>query len=169
MFDQQVGWTGIRFGVLAGLTCFALIVLIYLVGVNPYGEYRLLTLIFIPVFVFFGISYFKKFTDQQLGFVRAFRIGLSVTFYAALVSAMLLYAFGYVAGPEVMQEYIGEVRGMMEATKAETIKIIGEKNYLDAYEMAGKTTPFDLASDEFMKKLFVGIIASLIGAIFFRK
>src|SRR5688572_18792324 len=108
MFDQQVGWTGIRFGVIGGLVSFAFILLIYFFGLNPYGNYRLYSLIFIPIFVFFGIGYFKKFTDIELGFVKAFRVGLSVAFFAALSSAMLLYLFTFMAGPELFQEFIKE-------------------------------------------------------------
>ena len=169
MFDQAVVRIGIRYGVICGLVSFAVTLLIYFSGANPYGQTSLFSLLFMPLFVFMGCAYFKKYTDQNIGFLRALRVALSITFYAALASAMLLYIFSTLAGFDAIQRHINEMKVMLEATRAETIKLIGEANYNQTLVQLDKTTPYHLAADDFMKKLFTGFIISIVAAVYFRK
>ena len=169
MFDQAVVRTGIRYGVLCALVSFAVTLVIYLSGENPYGQTSLFSLVVMPAFIFMGCSYFKKYNDQNLGFFRALRVALSITFYAALASAMFLYIFSVFAGFEVIQRHINEMKVVLETTRAETIKLIGEANYKQTVEQLDKTTPYHLAADDFMKKLFTGLLISIVAAVYFRK
>ena len=61
MFDQAVVRTGVKFGVICALAGFAVILLLYFTGLNPYGQNSMWSWVFIPVAVFWGLSYFRKY------------------------------------------------------------------------------------------------------------
>ncbi|MDB5262967.1 MAG: hypothetical protein JWQ14_2248 [Adhaeribacter sp.] len=169
MYDQAVVRTGIRYGVLCALVSFAVTLVIFLAGHNPYGQTSLFSLIAMPAFIFAGCAYFKKFNDQNVGFLKALRVALAITFYAALASAMFLYIFSEFAGVEAIQRHITEMKVILETTRTETIKLIGEANYKLTIDQLDKTTPYYLAVDDFMKKLFTGLLISIVAAVYFRK
>jgi hypothetical protein len=171
MFDQAVARTGIKFGVIGALSGFAVTLLLYFTGSNPYGQLTWWSWIFIPVVVFWGLAYFKKFNDQELGFLRALVVGWSIAFYMALCAGMLLYIFATVAGIEPIHQHIEEMKALLAQTSAEALKakVITQQMLDETYKQLEKTTPYTLAVDDFVKRLFVGFLSAILGAVFFRK
>ncbi len=171
MFDQAIVRTGIKFGVVCALAGFAIILLLYFAGLNPYGQNSMYTWLLIPVAVFWGLHDFKKYTDQDFGFFKAFKVGWSIAFYTALCSAMLLYVFSVVAGIEPIERHIAEMKVLLEATRDAALqsKVLSDAAYQETYKQLDNTTPYMLAMDDFVKKIFVGVLAAIVGAVFFRK
>jgi len=171
MFDQAVVRTGIRFGVLCALASFVVTLILYFSNINPYGHNSMFSVLFIPVFIFLGSSYFKKYNDQNIGFLKAFRVALTITFFSALCSAMLLFIFSTFAGVELIERHIAEMKAIMlePQTKALSIKAVGQENYDLALKNLEKTSPYDLAGDDFFKKTGIGFLVSIVAATFFRK
>ena len=91
MFDVAVFRTGVRYGVMGALFGFAVLLGLYFTGNNPYGINRFYTFLFIPIFIFLGVRYYKKFVSGDLPFFKAFSVAFSISLYLALCSAMLLY------------------------------------------------------------------------------
>ena len=171
MFDQAIFRTGVKFGVLCGLAGFAIVLLIYFAGINPYGQMSMWSWVLIPVAVFWGLSYFKRYNDQELGFVKALKVGFFIAFYAALCSAMLLYVFSVVTGFEPIERHIAEMKAMLETTRDAALqsKVLSQEAYERTYNDLDKTTPGMLAVDDFVKRMVVGVLAAVVGAVFFRK
>jgi|SRR5688572_21452583 len=171
MFDQAVVRTGIKFGVICALAGFAVILILFFAGLNPYGQNSMWSWVFIPVAVFWGIKYFKRYNDQELTFFKALKVGWSVAFYAALCSAMLLYIFSAVAGLEAIERHIAEMKILLESTRNAALqsKVLTEEAYQQTYKQLDNTTPYMLAMDDFVKKIFVGVLSAIVGAVFFRK
>jgi heme exporter protein D len=169
MLNQTIIRVGIRYGVLCSLACFALVLVLYFVGYNPFGEMGRLTYLPIPVFIFLAIRYFKLFNEGNISFGKGFRVGLSVAFYTALATAMLVLVFIYLVGPEVMQNHIQEMKVLLEQTREEQVRLLGERLYEEGYKALDSITPSMLAADDFVRRIFVGGIFSLIAAVFFRK
>lgn len=169
MFDLAVIRTGIRYGVMAGVACFVVILVLFFTGQDPYGEKALFSLLLMPVFIFLGVRYFKKFNDAEIGFLKAFSVGFSVSMYGAMCSAMLLYVFATFAGPEVTQLHIHEMRAMMDANREAMISAANEQTFEEAYKLLDQLTPYQLAVQDFINKIFVGMILSLVAGVFFRK
>jgi len=167
--NQTLIRVGIRYGVLCSLACFALVLVLYFMGYNPFGDLGRLTYLPIPVCIFLAIRYFKLFHEGEIGFGRGLRVGLSVAFYTALTTAMLVFLFIYVAGPEVLQTHIAEMKALLEQTRDEQVRLLGEKTYEQGYKALNELTPGMLAADDFVRRVFVGGIFSLIAAVFFRK
>ncbi len=123
----------------------------------------------LPVFIFLGMKYYKQFLDTELSFFKGLRVGLAISFYTALVTAMLLFIFLYFFGHELVTEYIAEMQTLLEATREESIKLYGEEIYEQSYKELGSMSLSRLASFDFIARLVVGSLFSLVAAVFFRK
>lgn len=169
MLNHTIIRVGIRYGVLCSLACFLLVVALYFMGYNPFGDMGRLTYLPIPVFIFLAIRYFKLFNEGNMGFGKGFRVGLAVAFYTALTTAMLVFLFIYLVGPEIVQNHVAEMRALLDETREEQVKMLGERFYEEGYNALDALTPSMLAADDFVRRMFVGGLFSLIAAIFFRK
>jgi len=169
MFNQAIVRVGVRYGVLGGLACFAIVILQWLLGYNPLGEAGRLSFIPIPVFIFLGIKYYKQFTEAEIGFLRGLRVGLSVTFYTALSAAMLLFILLFAVGGSMIAEYVEAMKMALEAEKELQIQAFGQKMYEQSFAALDNMTPSLLATYDFVARLFSGLIFSVVAAVFFRK
>ncbi|GAB3197498.1 hypothetical protein ABID22_003405 [Pontibacter aydingkolensis] len=169
MFNQTIIRVGVRYGVLCGVVCFVLVMVLYFAGTNPFGDMGRITYLPIPIFIFLAIRYFKLFHEGEIGFGRGFRVGLSVSFYTALSAAMLVFLFVSFAGPEILQNHIAEMKMLLEETREEQIKLIGKENFETGYKAIDTLTPSMLAADDFLRRILVGGVFSLVAAVFFRK
>ena len=169
MFNQAIVRVGVRYGVLCGLACFVLVLALHLLGYNPFGDLGRATFLPIPVFIFLGIRYFKRFNEAELGFMRGLRVGLSISFYTALCTAMLVFLLVTLVGPEMVQRHIAEMKQLLEESREEQIRIMGKELYEQGYKAIESITPSMLAADDFVRRLFAGAVFSLVAAVFFRK
>lgn len=169
MFNQTIIRVGIRYGVLCGLACFALVLVLYFLGSNPLGQTGWVTYIPIAAFIFLGIRYFKLFHEGEIGFGRGFRVGLSVSFYAALSAAMLLFLLLYLAGADILAQYTADMQAMLEQTKEQQIALLGEQGYEEVYNAYKNVSPSMLAANDFLWRFIVGGFFALVAAVFHRK
>lgn len=172
MFDRAVSNTAIRYGVTGGLCTFAFIVILALLGYeSPYGDTSEFstTLVFVPVFVFLAIRYYKKFAEAELGFGKAFKVGFATTVYLAFTSAVLMCIFSLLFGGNMIQEYIILMQQQMQANKAELVKLMGETNYNAAFVGVKDMNAYQLAQRTFLYRFGMGFFVSLVFAVFFRK
>lgn len=169
MFNQTIVRVGVRYGVLCGLACFALVLVLYFTGVDPFGDLGRISFIPIPVFIFWGIRYYKEFYEGEIGFGKGLRVGLAVSLYTSLCTSMLVFILVYLAGPALLQQHIAETKALLEQTREEQIKLLGKEMYELGYQAINSITPGMLAADDFFRRLFAGLIFSLVAAVFFRK
>jgi hypothetical protein len=171
MYDQAVIREALKYGGACALTSFGALLILYFTGMNPFGSNVLLTVITLPVAIFFGLSQFKRYIDPMMGFLKALSLALMITATAALLSGTLVYGLARLAGKPALERHIAEMKAVLEepTAKAKTIEIAGKANYALALKSLEKITPFDLAADDFYKKLGIGFLLSLVGATFFRK
>jgi hypothetical protein len=169
MLNQTIVRVGVRYGVLCGLACFVILLALYLLGYNPLGNLGRWSYLPLPVFIFLGLRYFKGFYDAELGFWKGVRVSLAITFYTALCTSMLIYLMIYLAGPEMIQQHVAELRALLLETKEEQIKILGERNFEQAFKDLDTLSPSMLATYDFLSRMFVGGIFSVVAAVFFRK
>ncbi|PVY36575.1 DUF4199 domain-containing protein [Pontibacter virosus] len=169
MLDQTIVRVGVRYGVLCGLASFVIILALHLMGYNALGEAGRWSYLPLPVFIFMGLRYFKRFHDAEVGFWKGLRVSLSVTFYTAMSAAMLLYLMLYLVGPEIIQHHVVELRAMLDQSREAQIKLIGEANFEQAYQELDHLSPSMLATHDFLSRMIVGVMFSVVAAVFFRK
>jgi hypothetical protein len=172
MFDRAVTNTAIRYGVTGGIVSFIYIAILALLGLeNPYDDTAEFssTFIFVSAFVFLAIKYYKKFNDAEIGFGKAFKIGLFTTFYLAFTTAVLMALFSQFAGGHMIQEYIQAKQVYMEANRQAIVQVMGELNYSRGLEGLKQLTGYDLAQRSFLYRMITGFFISIILGVFFRK
>ncbi|MCC9167125.1 DUF4199 domain-containing protein [Pontibacter harenae] len=169
MFNQAIVRVGVRYGVICGIACFAFLLMFYFVGANPLGELGQFSYLPIPIALFLGIRYYKTFFDAELGFLRGLRVGLSVSFYTALTASLLVAILLYLVGPALIQQHAQEMKALFEQTREEQVKLFGEQTFEQGYKALDNLTPSMLAADDFMKRMLIGGVLSLVLAVFFRK
>lgn len=169
MFNQAIVRVGVRYGVLCGVACFGVVLLLWAFGYNPLGESGRVSYLPIPVFIFMAIKYYKQFNETEIGFLRGLRMGLSVSFYTALAASMLLFILLYFSGTAMMVEYVESMKQILEADKELQVQTFGKDMYEQSYAALENMTPSLLATYDFVSRLFSGLIFSLVAAVFFRK
>ena len=171
MYDQSVFREGLKYGLGCALVNFGALLILYFTGTNPFGSNLALTLMTLPPAIILGLYQFKKYIDPNIGFLKAFRLGLIISATAAVLSAGLVFSLAKMAGKPALDRHIAEMRAVLEdpTAKAKTLEIAGKENYELALKNIEKITAVDLAADDFYKKLGIGFLLSLVGATFFRK
>jgi hypothetical protein len=171
MYNQAVFREGLKYGGACALINFGALLILYFTGTNPFGSNLVLTVITLPVAIFFGLSQFKKYFDPNIGFLKSLSVALIITATAAVLSATLVYGLARLGGKAAVDRHIAEMKAVLEepTAKAKTIDIAGQANYELALKNLDQITPLDLALDEFYKKLGIGFLLSIVGATFFRK
>lgn len=169
MLNQTIVRVGVRYGVLCGLASFAVLLVLYLLGFNPLGDAGRWSYLPLPVFIFVGLRYFKRFHDAEIGFWKGARVNLAITFYTALCAAMLVYLLLYLVGPELIQRHVAELRSLLDASREVQVQLIGEANFEQAYKDLDRLSPGMLASHDFLSRMLVGGMFSIVAAVFFRK
>jgi hypothetical protein len=171
MYDQAVFREGLKYGSACALTSFGALLILFFTGTNPFGSNLVLTVITLTAAIFFGLSQFKKYTDPQLGFLKALSLALTITATAAILSGSLVYGLARLAGKPALDRHIAEMKAVLQepTAKAKTIGIAGKANYELALKNLEHISPWDLAADDFYKKLGIGFLLSIVGATFFRK
>lgn len=171
MYDQSVFREGLKYGLGCALVGFGALLILYFTGTNPFGSNLALTLMTLPPAIILGLYQFKKYIDPNIGFLKAFRLGLVISATAAVLSAGLVFGLSKVAGKPALNRHIAEMKAVLEdpTAKAKTLEIAGKENYELALKNIEQITAVDLAADDFYKKLGIGLLISLVAAVFFRK
>lgn len=171
MFDQAILRTGVKYGVMCALATFLVVLILFFSGANPYGQKTMYGWVLIPGFVFAGLRYFKKFNDNELSFFKGLRVAWSIAFYTALCSAMLVYVFAVVTGFPPIEMHIKEMKAILDQSREAAMqsKVFSEEVFNQTYAQLDKTTPSILAADDFVKKMTIGFLSGLVGAVLYRK
>jgi hypothetical protein len=165
MFEQATVRTGIRYGVIGGISSFLIVIVLYFTGGDPYGQKSLINYLFIPLFMVMGLKYYKSFRLERMGYGNALAVAFSINLYLAVTAALLLYAFAVLAGPEVLQKHIAEMRLMMEMSREQAVQLVGEEAYKQAYDDFRSRSPVQIANEDFIRRLFLGSIVALVVAL----
>ncbi|CAN5921106.1 hypothetical protein BH24BAC1_BH24BAC1_30510 [soil metagenome] len=112
-----------------------------------------------------GLKYYKSFRLERMGYGNALAVAFSINLYLAVTAALLLYAFAVLAGPEVLQKHIAEMRLMMEMSREQAVQLVGEEAYKQAYDDLGSRSPVQIANEDFIRRLFLGSIVALVVAL----
>lgn len=171
MVNQAIFRTGIKFGAFSAVAGFAIVLILFFAGVNPFGQLSLWTWVFIPVFIFLGLKKVKKHHLEDFGFLNALKTGWAIAFFAALFSAILLYFFAIIGGQEVIQRHISEIKTLFESSRQAAMesKVLTKDAFDQTLRELDNTTAGTIALDDFFKKLVIGFLTAIIGAVFYRK
>ncbi len=171
MLNKSIIKFPIIYGTLAGLACFLFLIFLYnVLKINPLGGKKEVAFVFIILGMILSVWATRKADGGAIEFGKAFGVTFFTTLVAGIISILLLSIFLENLAPTCLDEYI-------VATKTELIKNhdqiikngIAETDYIDALNNIKLTSIKSILIDDFIRKLFLAIIPSLMISLYFRR
>lgn len=157
------------FGIIGGAFCGIAFLTIYFLDKDPISFTEIFGYAIIPVFVFMGIRNFKdRMNAGELGFGQAMTVGFFVYSILALVSAMVIFIF-LVGNPEIFDAYRISNLDLLKEKKDTLIAQLGQESYDRTYRNIYNMTIFDVAVNDFLRKVFPGLFFTIIISIILKK
>ena len=162
--------TAMQYGAYSGLSSFCFFLLLYFVSSNPLGNKSWLGAWIPIVFIVLGTKYFRD--SENGGFIAYWRgvgTGTFIALFSSLLFALLIYLFGTLADPQILENYkVESLQGIEEAKKFLTSETMLSR--LDeAIEKIEKFSMSELALSFFYNGIFGGFVISLIVAAVLKK
>lgn len=160
----------LKYGSVGGVLSILLIFILPWFGENPLIRGNLFSFFFVPIFVFFSIKEFKKYYNGgYLHFWQGMSIGFLTYTVLALLSAIFIWIYLETLNPEVLQEYITDRIQLMTGSKANLVERLGEATFEQSLKSVQLTTAFDMALDDFIRKVAIGFFITTIISIVMRQ
>ena len=157
------------FGLMGGGFCGLAFLVVYFLGHEPVSFTEIFGYALLPVFVFFGI---KNFRDNVSGGELYFSQGMTVGFFIysilALISASVIFIFLHL-DPAVFDGYKASNLTLLEEKKEMLIAQLDEESYYSTLDNISNMTIFDVAINDFLRKIFPGLFFTIIISIILKK
>ncbi|MEX2591489.1 MAG: DUF4199 domain-containing protein [Anditalea sp.] len=157
------------FGLLGGAFCGIAFLVIYFLDKDPISFTEIFGYAIIPVFVFLGIKNFKdRMNEREMSFGQAMTVGFFVYSILALISAMVIFVFLNVA-PEIFDGYRTSNLDLLVEKKEVLIAQLDQESYDRTHENISNMTIFDVAVNDFLRKVFPGLFFTIIISIILKR
>jgi hypothetical protein len=169
-FNKPILKVSLVFGLMTGVLVFIFFIGLYLIGIVPLGNNKVLDFGIHVIFIAGACWYYRKNVGN--GFLHlweALTIGYVVNTIGALIAGWLIYFFVTYGDPAVFTNYIAEMKALMLQGKAELVKNIGEAEFAKMYNGVGGMKRSEIIMDEVSKKTLMAIIPILVISLIFRK
>jgi hypothetical protein len=161
--------SSVNYGAMYGLACFAVFVLIYWAGGNPLGPASWLAVWIPPLFIYLSIKHYRSMLSGKLTYMEGLRTGLITAASGALLYALIVYIFGKIIDPSIIETYKEEMLTSLESSEATMRGMLGDEMFDRSVEEIGKVTLSGQAFAEFSNKCMGGLIYSLIIAAILKR
>jgi hypothetical protein len=160
-----------RYGVVAGILAFILLIAIYHMGshpllVSPFLDFRILLF---GVFIFFTLKEFRDYYQNgTLLFWQGLAGGALVTLIASTITSGLLWLFGNWE-EEFVISYVNQFTAYLKSFPKEDINRIGKEIYERNLNALPATNSLDLTQTYFMQGLAIGFFVNIVLSVILRK
>ena len=169
-FKNKLISVPLKYGVIGGGLVILLYMIFYFLGKNPIVEIKLVDILILAVFIFFSLKEFRdRYNNRELHFWQGVSGGMITYFSIAIISALFILILLVVIDPGITTNYIESRIALINENKEQLVESINEQAYIDALAGVKKTTPLDLAFDDFLKKSIIGLFLTIIIAVILRK
>jgi hypothetical protein len=161
----------VRYGIVAGVLAFILLVAMYYMGrhpflTSPFLDFRILLF---GIFVFFTLKEFRDYHQQGvLYFWQAMIAGLLVILMATVITSILLLVFGSWE-KEFVVSYIAQFTAYLKTFPKEDIERIGKEIYERNLEALPATNIFGLTQTYFMQGMVIGFFVNIVLSVILRR
>ena len=161
----------LRYGFLAGITGWVLLVVLYYIGRHPvlipvYMDFRIVLFV---VFIFFILREIRDYyQDGVLYFSQGIFSSFFFTVCYALLATFLLFIFMKLE-PDFLRDYIRLSIETVRSLPAETIEKIGKDAYDRNLEWLPHTDIWDLTLLYFFQTFLISLFISIILSVILRR
>jgi hypothetical protein len=157
------------FGIIGGLFCGFAFFVMYSLDKDPISFTEVFGYAIIPVFVFLGIKNFKdRLNEGELSFGQAMTVGFFVYSILALISAMSIFIF-IMGDPEVIVGFRTSNLELLKENKEVLMAQLDQASYDRTYDNIYNMTVFDVAFNDFLRKIFPGLFYTIIISIILKR
>ena len=163
--------TIVRYGIYGFLSALVLFQLAFSLGTslsyNVQEVLGYLTIVISLLFVFFAIKHYRdKENRGKLTLRNGFFIGLSITFFVAIGSAISDYIFVTILYPDFVSDYSNYQMEQLKESLSESEYEIKRQEMMENIKTIGK--PSVMALVMFITVMCLGIIISILSSLFLR-
>jgi len=159
-----------KYGMVGAVLSIVLFFVLLLLGENPLINGTLFSFFFIPIFVFFAIKEFKKYYNASyLHFWQGMTIGFVTYMILALVSAFFIWVYLDLVDPDLLQDYISNRLDLMLGSQDNLVERLGQDTFDTSLASVKAATAFDLALDDFLRKVFAGFFITTVISVVMRQ
>jgi Protein of unknown function (DUF4199) len=161
----------IIYGFLAGVFCFCFLLFLQIgLNINPLGGKKEVGIVFVIIAMILATSAMRKANGGAIEFRAGYGICFSTTIIASIASLGFLYIFLEIISTNTLPQYIQNTTAELVKNKVQIIKNgISEDSFLEALKNIKITTLKSILIDDFIKKIFLSIIPSLMVSLYFRR
>ena len=161
----------LRYGLLAGITGWILLLVLYYMGRHPvlipvYMDFRIVLFV---VFIFFTLREIRDFHQQGvLYFWQGIFASFLFTLSYALLASFLLFVFISLV-PDFLTDYIRLSIETVRGLPPDTVERIGKDVYERNLELLPQTDIFDLTNLYFFQSFLISLFISIILSVILRR
>ncbi|EPR69033.1 DUF4199 domain-containing protein [Cyclobacterium qasimii] len=157
------------FGLYGGGLCFLGYLTIYWLDIEPISMNLIIGYLVTPIFVFFSVKSFRdNFNAGNLYFGQGMTVGFFTYTIIAMISAM--YVFGSIQLDEELFTTFRQINlELMSANKTILEEKLNVAAYEETYANISKMTIFDVALNDFLRKIFPGLFFTIIISIILKR
>ncbi|BDD10382.1 hypothetical protein FUAX_28140 [Fulvitalea axinellae] len=161
--------TAIKYGLVGGAICIALLFGMSLFLENPISESEIPFILILAIFIFSAIRDFKKSLNRGfLKFWQGASIGFIVYMTCSALSGAGVFALS-ATKPETVQTLLDHQIENWESSKEETIKNRGEEYYNEYLSDLRSADGSSIATAVFIRQIILGIILTFALAMIMKK
>lgn len=161
----------LRYGFLAGITGWVLLLVLYYIGRHPvlipvYMDFRIILFV---VFIYFTLREIRDYYQNGvLYFWQGIFSSFLFTLCYAVVASSLLFIFMHLE-PDFLSDYISRSIETVKSLPAETIEKIGQDTYNRNLELLPHTDISDLTLLYFFQSFLISLFISMILSVILRR
>ncbi len=160
-----------RYGVVAGILAFILVVAMYYLGkhpliTSPFLDFRILLF---GIFIFFTLKEFRDYYQSGVLYLSQAMIGgLAVVLIITTLTSLLIFLFGSWQ-KDFVDTYIAQIIAYVKSFPQEEINRIGKEIYERNLKTLPTTNIFELAQTYFMQGMIIGFLVNIILSVILRR
>ncbi len=162
--------TGLKYGITGSVLAIVFFLVMWLLKENPLSMLRIFDFVLLPIFIFFTL---KEYRDYRLGGKLTYSQGMTVSFVCytslALISALFIFIFLSYADTGLLIKHQQENLAVLTDDPQKWIEDLGQQTYEKAIAEVKRIIAMDLALDDLLKKMLIGLFFTGIITLFFKK
>lgn len=160
----------VKYALVGSLLTVVLFFILLFFDKNPLIANRWFDFMLLPIFIFFSVKEYKKYYNSGfLHFWQGMTVGFFTCFFIAVIAAAFIWSYLSFASPELLQEFIIDRTNLITESKENFIEQFGEEVYRKTLADMKLVTPADMAWDDFLRKVFIGLFITSIVAVVMRR
>jgi hypothetical protein len=158
-----------RFGLIGGIFSVLAFLVFHWIGQDPTNLSMLFGYVMIPVFIFLGIRFFKKYVNQDwLSFAEGMTIGFLIYTLFAFITAMGIWII-LSLNSTLFAELKEKKLDILESNKDMIISQLGQESFETTLAKVQEMVAWDIALNDFIWKMVPGLFFTIIISIILRR